>query len=201
MSTSGKTASERRAWLPGRHFQRGNSFSAANQGTHALPSVLPAWSWTGAGLLAELSSCTKPAFHVQRPNTSARGGLGWETSEKLLTEATNTLWVRACLYCLKKKKKSCKTLLSSHSMSHIPLFTGAFYNSHHYVLGLAENERRAWGNRLQLVCHIQASFLDKNIPTFLDLTVPLIYLGNSLPVLAYLLQIQGTENIPFLVAC
>lgn len=62
------------------------------------------------------------------------------------------------------EKKSCKTPFPFHSMSHILLFTGAFCNLHHYVLGLAENERRAWGSRFQLICHIQASFLDRSFP-------------------------------------
>lgn len=82
---------------------------------------------------------------------------------------------------LLEKKKSRKIPLPFHSMSHILLFIGAFYNLHYYVLGLAENERRAWGSRFQLVCHIQGSFCDRNFPKFLDLTVLLIYLGNNLP--------------------
>lgn len=92
------------------------------------------------------------------------------------------------------KKKSCKTLFPFHSVSHILLFTGAFCNLHHYVLGLAENERRAWGSRFQLVCHIQASFLNRSFAKFLDLTVPLLYLGNGFPVPVYLLQIQVWEH-------
>lgn len=102
---------------------------------------------------------------------------------------------------LGKKKNSAKPCSLFHSMSHILLSTGTFYNLHHYVLGLAENESRAWGSRFQLVCHIQASFCDRNFPKFLDLTVPLLYLGNNLPVPVYLLQIQGTESIPLLVSC
>lgn len=105
------------------------------------------------------------------------------------------------LTILLEKQISCKTLFPFHSMSHILLFTGAFYDLHHYVLGLAENERWAWESRFQLVCHIQASFLDRNFSKFLDLTVPLIYLGNSLPLPVYLLQIQGAENLSLLAAC
>lgn len=73
-----------------------------------------------------------------------------------------------------------KPLFPLYSISHILLFTGALYNLYHCVLGLAENERRAWKTRFQLVRHIQAGFLNMNFSKFLGLTVLLVYLGNSL---------------------
>lgn len=46
-------------------------------------------------------------------------------------------------YTAWEKKNSAKPCSLFHSMSHILLSTGTFYNLHHYVLGLAENESRA----------------------------------------------------------
>lgn len=68
------------------------------------------------------------------------------------------------------------------------------------MLGLAENGSRAW-ERFQLVCHIQAGFLDRNFSKFLGLTVLLICIGNSSQVSTSPMQIQGTENLPLLVVC
>lgn len=80
------------------------------------------------------------------------------------------------------RKKVRKSLFPVYSTSHILLFTGAFYNLHHCMLGLAENKTGVWERRFQLVCHIQAGFCEMNFSKFLGLAVPLISLGNSFPV-------------------
>lgn len=101
------------------------------------------------------------------------------------------------VYTARKKKISPP---NPYSTSCILLFSGALSNLHHCMLGLAENESRAW-ERFQLVCHIQAGFLDRNFSKFLGLTVLLICIGNSSQVSTSPMQIQGTENLPLLVVC